>query len=330
MLLAVGAAASGACGLSATATGDGVAEGGASPLPSSSGTPGADAGVDGSQGGGCTATTCGALCTDLAGDPQNCGGCGNDCGPRRACAGGKCTALCNVDEKKCAETCVDPLTDPRNCGGCDVVCAPGSLCSVGVCRPDCGALHLCPEAGEGGPGVDAGASYCADLTSDRNNCGACGVKCAANQVCSGNACKPLCATGAAVGDTFGTPVTMTGCLGKVGYDQRASLCPAGAHVCSAVEWVARRAGKAPTYAYWTNDDLGWSGTNGSCAAERVGGYSCRLHSSDPRQPMRVCGGAIDALGNQCRYSGCGLDTASPNQYFGGCQGNPTASTLCCE
>jgi hypothetical protein len=44
--------------------------------------------------------------------------------------------------------------------------------------------------------------------------------------------------------------------------------------------------------------------------------------------MRVCANHVDPEGNLCNWIGCGLDATSPNQYFGGCDGNATAGTLC--
>ena len=38
----------------------------------------------------------------------------------------------------------------------------------------------------------------------------------------------------------------------------------------------------------------------------------------------------DPLGNQCNWHNCGLDTAEPNLYFGGCNTNTTAGVLCCQ
>ncbi|MFT4627664.1 MAG: hypothetical protein ACI8PZ_006351 [Myxococcota bacterium] len=38
---------------------------------------------------------------------------------------------------------------------------------------------------------------------------------------------------------------------------------------------------------------------------------------------------VDALGNECDWSGCGYETNEVNDYFGGCLDNPTAGVLCC-
>lgn len=39
------------------------------------------------------------------------------------------------------------------------------------------------------------------------------------------------------------------------YADRATLCPTDTHVCTAQEWMDNRDGAAPTYNYWTDDDL---------------------------------------------------------------------------
>jgi hypothetical protein len=38
----------------------------------------------------------------------------------------------------------------------------------------------------------------------------------------------------------------------------------------------------------------------------------------------------DPLGNECNWHRCGLNASTPVQYFGGCEGNTTAGTLCCQ
>jgi len=46
-------------------------------------------------------------------------------------------------------------------------------------------------------------------------------------------------------------------------------------------------------------------------------------------PSSSASGPVDPLGNTCNWYNCGLDTSSPNEFFGGCSGNFTAGTLCC-
>ncbi len=119
---------------------------------------------------------------------------------------------------------------------------------------------------------------------------------------------------------------MVGCPGKASFPARATLCAAGARVCTAAEWVARRGGKVPTHAYWTDDVLHWSGTSSACFVTVSGGTAC----SDPNSPMRVCPpSSPDPLGNVCTWLNCGFLKVTPNEYFGGCTGNLTAGALCC-
>jgi hypothetical protein len=120
---------------------------------------------------------------------------------------------------------------------------------------------------------------------------------------------------------------MTGCLGTVNWDDRATLCTTGFTPCTGQQWVDRRAGSAPTYNYWTDDNLEYSGDEGACSVGVEADYPCE---SEVPAPMRVCAGSTDGLGNECNWTGCGWDGAYTNEYFGGCDGNLTAGTLCCR
>ncbi|HSO33222.1 MAG TPA: hypothetical protein VLT33_11900 [Labilithrix sp.] len=317
----------GACGLSVTATGGGELDASASDtssptarLDGASRTDGGDAAQ-----GGCSAeeTVCGAACTDLKADPLNCGMCGKTCPDGQTCGDGQCTVLCVADKTKCGDSCIDIVTDPLHCGGCDKPCAANLLCSNKQCVQDCVLpLELC---GQSETGADGGTGYCADKKNDRNNCGTCGHACLQNEVCTAGACTPVCVTSARIGDVFAP--NMVGCVAKVGFSSRASVCPAGAKVCSGQDWVDRRGTKVPSYNYWTNDDLRWSGADGNCTASNTRGQLCGQFTATP---MRVCGKKTDPVGNSCRWTGCGFgNAAQPSQYFGGCEGNTSAGTLCC-
>ena len=84
----------------------------------------------------------------------------------------------------------------------------------------------------------------------------------------------------------------------------------------------------PLHHYWTDNQLQFGGYgDGNCYATLSGGNSCNPTSS----PIRVCADSpYDPEGNACNWRNCGLDTTSPNEYFGGCNGNYTAGTLCCQ
>lgn len=118
---------------------------------------------------------------------------------------------------------------------------------------------------------------------------------------------------------------MVGCKGKVRFEERQALCAPGWRVCSAKEWIRLSHGEAPTYNYWTNDNLGYKGEEDSCRVST----DLDNYNGCGANPMRVCSGKSDALGNECNWSACGLENTS-NQYFGGCYGNTTAGTLCCR
>ncbi|MBN1960033.1 MAG: carboxypeptidase regulatory-like domain-containing protein [Deltaproteobacteria bacterium] len=120
---------------------------------------------------------------------------------------------------------------------------------------------------------------------------------------------------------------MIGCAGTFTWSQRSAVCTsAGLTVCTAQNWVDRHRQLAPQYNYWTDDALQRAGTGtGDCYVSTTGGTAC----SPATAPMRVCAGATDTLGNACTWYNCGREVASPNEYFGGCDGNITAGVLCC-
>ncbi|XYH93715.1 serine hydrolase [Sorangium sp. So ce1128] len=139
---------------------------------------------------------------------------------------------------------------------------------------------------------------------------------------------------------------MFGCAGSVPYTQASSLCKAGYHVCSAAEFASNNEytgatgvenAEAPMDHYWTSNNLKYSGTSsGSCSASTAPtATSCTTN-----EPMRVCSPSAtwdpveraykDTQGNHCNWINCGYDGSTSNRYFGGCNGNTTAGTLCCE
>jgi hypothetical protein len=105
--------------------------------------------------------------------------------------------------------------------------------------------------------------------------------------------------------------------------------------------VARRAGDVPVAHYWTEDSLRYSyydcalfgfdrcnpgsDPNDGCYVDEDAGTACAEDT-----PMRVCAPfQEDAFGNACNWWNCGYH-AEGNEYFGGCAGNATAGTLCCQ
>jgi Stigma-specific protein, Stig1 len=85
-------------------------------------------------------------CLDTAADPSNCGGCGFQCDPGKACVDGVCEgAVCgagtpygfcdptNQNKHCCGSQCVDVSNDPANCGYCGNACPPAKSCLAGSC-----------------------------------------------------------------------------------------------------------------------------------------------------------------------------------------------------
>jgi hypothetical protein len=172
---------------------------------------------------------------------------------------------------------------------------------LGGCGSTAGALCCCPWA-------DGGASVQVDASVQADPC-----------------------AGSAVAEQVFAP-GISGCAGKVTFDNALSLCASGFAVCSAREWasavVPQIGSNNPQYDYWVTGAPNFSGTaTQSCAAWASAGTACQSSNT----PMRVCvdTGTTDALGNTCYWYGCGFEAASPNAFMGGCNGNLTAGTLCC-
>jgi hypothetical protein len=118
---------------------------------------------------------------------------------------------------------------------------------------------------------------------------------------------------------------LVGCSGSVPFPQRATLCAPGWKVCTAKQWVEGFGNVAAKWSYWTDDQLKYSGSQGSCSVSTTFGSSC-----DVTAPMRICAGPKDPLGSQCNWYNCGYETTSKNHYFGGCNQNSTAGAVCCR
>jgi len=140
-------------------------------------------GTGGSSVCGPGATLCGASCTVLDFDPNNCGACGTACAQGEVCSQGMCGSVCAGGTTNCNGVCVNTTNDPGNCGSCGSACAAGEVCSMGMCSSICGGnTKLC-------------GTTCADIQNDPSNCGDCNIACAAGEVCSQGMCGLNCAGG---------------------------------------------------------------------------------------------------------------------------------------
>jgi hypothetical protein len=91
--------------------------------------------VDEPEAAYCAAPTiaCGAECSDLNSDPQNCGACGRACASSEFCSEGGCVDECGRGSSVCGRSCYDLASDSTHCGGCDRPCASGFSCVEGAC-----------------------------------------------------------------------------------------------------------------------------------------------------------------------------------------------------
>jgi hypothetical protein len=135
-------------------------------------------------------TCCGGRCVDTTSDPSNCGACGS------SCASGACwrNGICAPPAAPCADCTTQ--------GGCP----PGDVCDDGLCvTTSCGvpASTFCALPGGGvggccGPSfallpdggfVTSAEAFCADLSSDSQNCGACNEACPPGDACVSGFCN---------------------------------------------------------------------------------------------------------------------------------------------
>ena len=127
-------------------------------------------------------------------DVTTCGSCTNDCTAlpyvtgATSCEAGRCAfaaSSCAAGRGDCngdpSDGCEADLSTAAHCGSCGNACADATpLCNSKMCAARCD------------PGKTACAGTCSDLTSDENNCGACGTACPSNQTCVGGKCGGAC------------------------------------------------------------------------------------------------------------------------------------------
>lgn len=194
---------------------------------------------------------CAGQCRDGKSDDKNCGACGRTCdstgdgGARYdntyyGCAAAECGHLkCVAPWGNCdgdiTNGCEVSLLDPANCGICGNTCAPGQVCALNSVTkaPEC----MCPPGQTFCPGTCTGGvctGQCFDLSTDRNNCGACSFSCSgakgvgSNGICTYGVCHQQCVQGRA--DCNGN--TADGC--EVNTDNDPMNCGDCGRVCDAV------------------------------------------------------------------------------------------------
>jgi hypothetical protein len=136
-------------------------------------------------------------CVNLLSDPNRCGACDivcaagevcNDgvCGPGTTCAAGLTYCPAKTDPVSQAAGCYDLSSDYTHCGSCDNSCpiaSPGPMaCIEGQCQKHCDPPRTLCENPE-----SIHPDYCADLSSDPQNCGTCRTVCE-SEVCEAGTC----------------------------------------------------------------------------------------------------------------------------------------------
>lgn len=172
---------------------------------------------------------CDGKCVDPLSSDKNCAGCGNACDPKNGgapvyphsyygCGNGECGQV------KCSQFYADCDLDPVNgcesfllsltsCGACGTVCDPGQKCLPNDAN---GGQLGCLCA----PGKTLCGTHCADIATDPDNCGGCGINCkvagGAAGFCVDGACTLSCGSG--TGDCNGNP--LDGCETNLMSDPR--------------------------------------------------------------------------------------------------------------
>ena len=258
-------------------------------------------------------------------------------------------AACPSTWARCVDmTCYAILSDPTHCGSCSVACAAGQRCNAGECESGDGGADVpaatdtgadVPAAIDLGAPVDVPAAIdlgapvdvpvicpssqvncsgmCRSLTMDVDNCGGCGVRCAAGQACTASACQTVPPVDS------GTLVCPGGQIDCGGYCADTSRDPFNCGGCG----VRCATGQVCTARVCTSGgggmDAGPGGGDGGvipqdsgpCAAGTVscGGY-CANTSSDPFN----CGGCgVRCANNQvctarvCTAGGTGGGDGGP-------------------
>src|SRR5579883_501379 len=178
----------------------------------------------------------------------------------------------------CDGVCLDTMGgDVKNCGGCGKECGPDEQCVSGVCECP-GASGPCSASQTCCPGTTTG---CVDLTSDLNNCGACGKPCDSSaadscvggqcQCGSGAECAGLACCGGACVDPNSDPNNCGGCgVSCMGGTCQGATCQGGGPPGSCTNDVQCGAGFQCINGMCTNN-TGACTTNADC-----GGGTCIL------------------------------------------------------
>ncbi len=157
---------------------------------------------------------CGNVCIDPNFDPNNCGDCGQVCqlpnAVAPACMGGACQVTtcqdgyANCDNQSANGCEIELKSSGLHCGACNKVCT--LFKAIPSCQDGKCVVTACEEGwGDCNGNADDGCEQ--DLGTSAANCGGCGIKVAAGEVCCG--AKPV------VGSSYATDSNNCGACGNV-------------------------------------------------------------------------------------------------------------------
>ncbi len=264
---------------------------------------------DGSAANGCE--------TNTVTDGSNCGACGNRCqfaNAAASCAGGRCAmGACNPGFRDCNMNPVDGCEvnvasgDANNCGGCGTRCPPPPVGTTAVCAGSvCGTSSVsCPSDRRDCNGM-SGDGCEATILTDVNNCGGCGVRCAATggtAGCAGGVCTIACAVG--LGNCDGS--VANGC--ETSTDTSATNCGRCNSVCSVTNAVAGCSAGACNLARCNE-------AYGDC--DGVAANGCERNLLSDNAHCGACGAACPA-GRVCSGGTCQVSCGSLAMCSGACR-----------
>ncbi len=318
-----GSSANGGSGGSSASGGSGGALGGSGGSSASGGSSG-NAGAAGS--GGCSSNAeCAAptpVCDTAQGVCVECTPSDDPCPTGQYCdTTNQCASGCN-DGSDCSAPTPHCAPQTHQCVQClgDTDCPSGEICVQNACAPGCSPTQPCADSSH-----TCCNNSCHALSSDINNCGACGTACpsyanatavCSNGSCSMGSCAPGfldcnqnpadgCETNASLASCICTPGQQQSCYGGPAGTAGVGICKAGTQTCGSTGtyWEVCQGQVLPQPEICANgadedcngaaDDVqdvdgdGWTKCNGDCCETT---FECS-------EPKLVNPGAFEFAGN---------------------------------
>ena len=251
-----------------------------------------------------------------------------------------CRSGTTCDSGSCARC------DTGVCGSGDMVSLPvGSVCTNCTSGPSISSslanLNVCPPCPSGE--VQCPADTCANLQTDRSNCGSCGLVCmtsdpnASGATCTGGFCVPTCNAGfsscggvCVVSGTCpsgsGNPSTSCVAVSPTGTNPFNSTCGCDGR---GVYFGCQGADTPTAYDSSFSTSEGWTGANGQATSTPV--TTCEGHTYAAAYCLAATyNGAGTPAGSQCFFSDecAGPTFGVTGTCTSGCTGLETLPTVC--